>query len=219
MKKAFVLIVLFVMPIVIYMFFALASHNALFLDVIKKNMPELPQWKNQNNEVVQLENKITILGFLGNQPQLSKGNLLNLNQKIFNKFKNFKDFQLLMICPLGTEEEIINVQKELKRYGAIDRWTFAFAEAADIQTYYNSLGLKEKIIAEQGSPFVYIIDKEKQLRGRNGKNKKGEQEYKESYDTSSASEMHNELTDDFKIILREYRLALKKNDPNQRKKG
>jgi hypothetical protein len=31
--------------------------------------------------------------------------------------------------------------------------------------------------------------------------------------------MHNELTDDFKIILREYRLALKKNDPNQRKKG
>lgn len=219
MKKAFVLIVLFVMPIIIYLFFALASHNALFLDIIKENVPELPQWKNQNDEVVQLEDKITILGFLGHQPQKSKGNLLNLNQKIFNKFKDFKDFQLLMICPENTNDEIIKIQKELTRYGAIDRWTFAFADTTSIKTYHNSLNLKEKLDLKNSLPLVYIIDKEKKLRGRNGKNKKGEKEYKESYDTSSASEMHNELTDDFKIILREYRLALKKNDPNQRKKG
>jgi len=219
MKKVFVLVVLFVMPIVIYLFFALASHNALFLDVIKKNVPELPLWKNQNNEVVQLENKITILGFIGSNPQMSKGNLLNLNQKIFNKFKDFKDFQLLMICPFGAENEIINIQKELKRYGSIDRWIFAFAEPQNIQNYIDQLELKEPINFTEDSQFVYIIDKDRNLRGRNSKNKKGEQEYKERYDTSSASEMHNELTDDFKIILREYRLALKKNDPNQRKKG
>ena len=41
-------------------------------------------------------------------------------------------------------------------------------------------------------------------------------EYKESYNTISAADLHNEMTDDIKIILREYRLALKKNK-NKRK--
>ena len=42
------------------------------------------------------------------------------------------------------------------------------------------------------------------------KTKKGEEEYKESYNTISAADLHNEMTDDVKIILREYRLALKR---------
>ena len=63
---------------------------------------------------------------------------------------------------------------------------------------------------------VIIVDKELNHRGRKGKNKKGEEEYKESYNTISAADLHNEMTDDVKIILREYRLALKKNK-NERK--
>ena len=60
------------------------------------------------------------------------------------------------------------------------------------------------------------MDKELNHRGRKGKNKKGKEEYKESYNTISAADLHNEMTDDVKIILREYRLALKKNN-NARK--
>jgi hypothetical protein len=63
---------------------------------------------------------------------------------------------------------------------------------------------------------VIIVDKERNHRGRKGKNKKGVAEYKESYNTISAADLHNEMTDDVKIILREYRLALKKNK-NERK--
>jgi hypothetical protein len=219
MKKAIVLIALFVMPIVIYLFFALASHNALFLPVINEKIPELPTWESTNGEQVKLKDKITILGFLGQNAESNKGNLLNLNQKIFNKFKDFKDFQLVMVCNLGTENQIEIIKKELSRYGEIGRWTFVYANPNEMETYFNQLEVKQKLIGNQGTPQVFIIDKEQKLRGRKGKNKKGEEEYKESYDTRSASEMHNELTDDFKIILREYRLALKKNDPNQRKKG
>ena len=54
------------------------------------------------------------------------------------------------------------------------------------------------------------------LCGRKGKNKKGDEEYKESYNTISAADLHNEMTDDVKIMLREYRLALKRNH-NKRK--
>jgi hypothetical protein len=60
------------------------------------------------------------------------------------------------------------------------------------------------------------VDKELNHRGRKGQNKKGQEEYKESYNTISAADLHNEMTDDVKIILREYRLALKKNN-NARK--
>jgi hypothetical protein len=59
--------------------------------------------------------------------------------------------------------------------------------------------------------MVYIIDKKRNLRGRKGKSVKGEEEYKEGYNTSLVSELHNEMTDDVKVILAEYRLALKIN--------
>ncbi len=54
------------------------------------------------------------------------------------------------------------------------------------------------------------------LRGRKGKNNKDEEEYREGYNTSLVSELHNEMTDDVKIILAEYRLALKRIMPIER---
>jgi hypothetical protein len=50
---------------------------------------------------------------------------------------------------------------------------------------------------------VYILDKERNLRGK--------EVYKEGYSTFSPAELSNEMLDDFKVILYEYRAALKKN--------
>jgi hypothetical protein len=44
----------------------------------------------------------------------------------------------------------------------------------------------------------------------------GEPEYKEGYNTTSASDLHNDMMDDVKIILAEYRLALKRNNANRK---
>ena len=41
-------------------------------------------------------------------------------------------------------------------------------------------------------------------------------EYRECYNSESAAELHNEMSDDVKILLREYRLALKKNNNNRK---
>ena len=62
---------------------------------------------------------------------------------------------------------------------------------------------------------VIIIDKDRSHRGRKGKDRDGNLEYKESYNTTSAADLHNDMSDDVKIMLREYRLALKRN--NKRK--
>ena len=50
------------------------------------------------------------------------------------------------------------------------------------------------------------------MRGR-----KEKKEYKEGYDTFHPAELSNEMLDDFKVILYEYRAALKKNNNASRK--
>jgi hypothetical protein len=45
---------------------------------------------------------------------------------------------------------------------------------------------------------------------------KDKDEYKEGYNAASPSDLYNEMTDDVKVILAEYRLALKRNNAKDR---
>ncbi len=213
MKKYFVLSVLFFLPIVAYMFFATASHNSLFLPVISKNHADVPsQFVSLNGEKISLDQKITILGFPGNDIEEVKANLFNLNQKIYNKYGGFKDFQMVMIMPEGNQEKIKAIMLEFRRLSNdLKNWHFLFGKPVEIENYFNSFKFKNSLDVHTGTSFVYIIDKEKSLRGRKGQKIKGKVEYRECYNTISAAELHNEMSDDVKILLREYRLALKKN--------
>lgn len=213
MKNKVVLIILFILPIVTYLIFASAKHNSLFLPTLSENNSEIPQdWTALRNEKVQLKDKITILGFTGTDMVEFKANMFNLNQKIYNKYFGFEDFQLVMIAPIGTEVEIQQMISELDRITEdMKGWKFVFATPDQIQRYHDSLHLKTSLNANAGTPNVIILDKNINHRGRIGKNKKGEEEFRESYNSSSAADLHNEMIDDVKIILREYRLALKKN--------
>ena len=107
MKKYLVLSVLFILPIVAYMFFATASHNSLFLPIISKNHADIPsQFVSLNNEKITFNKNITVLGFPGSDIEEVKANLFNLNQKIYNKYGGFKDFQMVMILPDGNQNKI-----------------------------------------------------------------------------------------------------------------
>lgn len=213
MKKKIVLIVLFIFPIVAYLIFASAKHNSLFLPTISENNKELPkEWLSNNQEIVVLQNKITIMGFLGSKVLESKGYLFNLNQKIYNKYFGFNDFQIVMIVSKGQEEAVKQVINDLEPLTEdMKGWKFVFAAPEEIQAYYDSFKLVGKLDASQNTPAVFIIDKDLKHRGRKGTDLRGQKEFKESYNTISPSELHNEMTDDVKIILREYRLALKRN--------
>lgn len=214
MKKYIVLIVLFVLPIVAYMFFATATHNSLFLPAISKNHKDIPNtFEALRGEQITLKDKITILGFPGDNMEEVKANLFNLNQKIYNKYSGFKDFQMVMIMPEGTQEEVLKIQAEFARITKeLQNWHFLFAKPVALETYYNTFRFQNTLNSHSGTSFVYIIDKNLTLRGRKDQKIKGKVEYKECYDSKSAAELHNEMSDDVKILLREYRLALKKNN-------
>ena len=74
-KKYFVLCILFIFPIVIYLFFAL-------LPVLTEDINDIKNLKTLSGDPIQLEDKISILGFWGKDLSKKKGDALNLNQKI-----------------------------------------------------------------------------------------------------------------------------------------
>jgi hypothetical protein len=210
MKKNLVLFVLFIFPIVAYLFFATGVNSFMFLPTVTRNVPDLVNWKSLRGEAVTLNNKITILGFTGNEIVKNKGNYFNLNQKIYNKNRDFKDFQFVMVAPVGTEDQVQEILRGLDDLTDTSKWLFVFAPTNEIQDYYDALKLKGKLDSHFGTPNVYIIDKKRDLRGRKDKD-----EYKEGYDASSNPDLYNEMTDDVKVILAEYRLALKKNNSDR----
>nr|WP_297308616.1 hypothetical protein [uncultured Flavobacterium sp.] len=212
MKKAFIIVALFIIPIVAYLFFALGENNFAKLPVVTENVPELPYLKTQNDSTIFLKNKITILGFTGDNISEIKGNITNLCHKIYSKNMEFVDFQVVYVAPKGTEDEINSLINVLSRDADLSKYYFVFAEPEQISNYYNKLNLVGGLNDNLGTTNVFIIDKKLNLRGRKGLNKKGVEEYREGYNTTSAADLHNEMSDDVKVILAEYRMALKKNN-------
>lgn len=212
MKKNIVLFVLFILPIVAYLFFASGVNSYTKLPIISPKTADFGNWKSLNEEKVSLNSKVTILGFGGEKLLANRGNLFNLNQKIYQRYHGFKDLQFVYVCPIGTEEDAAKVLKALGAFTEISQWQFVFTTPAEIEKYYNQLHLSQKLDVNLGTSNVYIIDKERNLRGR-----KEKKDYKEGYDTFHPAELSNEMLDDFKVILYEYRAALKKNNNASRK--
>jgi hypothetical protein len=211
MKKNIVLFVLFVLPIVAYLFFASGVNSFSKLPTITPKIADFGDWKSLKGEKLTLDNKITVLGFAGSKILNNRGNYFNLNEKIYKRYHGFEDLQFVIICPLGTEQEAQKVVDALSPFTDVSGWNFIFASPDEIKVFYDQLHLKGKLDANLGSSNVYIVDKERNLRGRKGENKDKKEEYKEGYDTFHPSELSNDMLDDFKIILYEYRAALKKN--------
>jgi hypothetical protein len=187
------------------------------LPTLTKSIPDIASWSKADGSKATLNNKITVLGFIGYDVEKHKGGFFNLYEKIYSRNKDFKDFQMVMILPEGTQSKVAQLQESLKKLGPQTNWNFVFASPADIQSFYNSMHLVGKLDDQLGTPNVYIIDKKRNLRGRKGQNKKGEEEYQEGYNTFKVSDLYNNMIDDVKVILAEYRLALKVNNKAKRK--
>lgn len=218
MRKKAVLITLFILPLVVYLFFATGVNSFMRLPVVTTKIENInPKWVSLNGERVSLDEKITILGFSGEDIIDNRGNYFLLTDKIYKKNKEFSDFQVVFVAPEGTQEEVKSILKRLASLTDVSGYHFVFAPTEEITKYFSALKLEGKLDGDFGTKFVYIVDKDRNLRGRKGKSVQGDPEYKEGYNINSSAELHNEMTDDVKIILAEYRLALKKNKNASRK--
>ena len=189
---------------VAYLFFASGINNFAKLPVLTESIEELELITDKD-----FNNKISILLFLGNDIENREGDALNLNQKIYKRFYQFKDFQFISISPLGNENKT-NLLKEKLSSGTntdMKNWSFIHLDNDKINELFSSLNTNLKLDENFSSPYAYIIDKFSSLRGRDDSDG-----IKFGYDSRSVADINNNMLDDVKIILAEYRLALKKNN-------
>jgi hypothetical protein len=204
MRKYIVLTILFVLPLVVYLFFASGINHFAQLPVLTNNVADVSDYSQES-----FKNKITILGFFGNNLQNKHGDALNLNQKIYKRFYLFKDFQFLMVQPKGTDSLVLNLKNDLKTGTDTDliNWKFITLENDELISLFNSLNTNISLDLNFGTPYVFIIDRDSNLRGRDD-----DDGIKYGYDSRSVADINNNMLDDVKVILAEYRMALKKNN-------
>lgn len=189
---------------VAYLFFASGINNFAKLPVLTENIEELELITKK-----EFNNKISILLFLGNDIENREGDALNLNQKIYKRFYQFKDFQFLMIQPEGTDSLVTDLKNDLKSGTDTDliNWKFISLENDQLKSVFNSLETDISLDSNNGTPYVFIVDRDANLRGRDD-----EDGIKYGYDSRSVADINNNMLDDVKVILAEYRMALKKNN-------
>ena len=204
MRKYIVLTILFVLPLVVYLFFASGINHFAQLPVLKDSITDVSDYSQES-----FKNKITILGFFGSNVQDKHGDALNLNQKIYKRFYQFKDFQFLMIQPIGTDSLVLNLKNDLRRGTDTDliNWKFISLGKEELNSVFNSLNTNISLDSNYGTPYVFIIDRDSNLRGRDD-----DDGIKYGYDSRSVADINNNMLDDVKVILAEYRMALKKNN-------
>jgi len=209
-KKYLILSFLFFSPIFIYIFLVSGINNFARLPILTTNVIDI-QSINGNLQGISLKDNISILGFWGGDVNLRKSEALNLNQKIYRRFFQFQDFQFVFLTTKDQETNINNLKEELTRGVGTDlkKWNFIFTDEKEIQKIYNSLKTDIELSEENSTPYVFIIDRDLNLRGRDDDEDIGKLY---GFNAESVAEINNKMVDDVKIILAEYRLALKKND-------
>ncbi|CAM1343061.1 hypothetical protein [Tenacibaculum amylolyticum] len=211
-KKYIVLFSLFIVPLLFYVLLSMGINNFAKLPVLTKNVTDISVIDSEN----ELSQKISIIIFPGKQISTIKGEIFNLNQKIYKPFYGFKDFQMIAVIPSEAKVEAEKIKKEVGAYTNMINWRFVFADDAVIKAFYESFKTNKPLDANLHSSDAFIIDKEVSLRGRNN-DKDSVDGLLYGYNMKSVGELNDKMKDDVKVVLAEYRLALKKNSADRKK--
>ena len=206
LNKKLVLGILFVFPLLVYLFFASGKNNFAKLPILTERVNELP--KGYLGGKIKLKNKITILGYWGGDLKNKKAEALNLNEKIYNRFYQFDDFQFVFFVDTFQIKQVQELKNELVKgvWTDISRWNFLHTTSENMKTHFSSLKTPFLLDESGNTPYVFIIDKDLSLRGRNDDEDSGTLY---AFDARSVAQINKKMIDDVKVILAEYRLALK----------
>jgi hypothetical protein len=213
-KKYLVLGILFVLPITVYLFFASGVNQFAKLPKLSEKPIFINTLVDQNGRDLTTIDKITILGFLGQDVLKHKAEVFNLAHKIYKKNYQFEDFQMLFLATRDQDSAVDALKQEFTQIADPVNFRVALTNLDSITEIHHQLNTPHPLDELGASSYVYIIDKESQLRGRE---QSQYQEFGMGYDAANYAIINNEMNDDIKIILAEYRLALKKYKSSRKK--
>ena len=210
LKKYLILGFLFFFPIFVYVFLSTGINNFAKLPVLTEAVMDIENIEG-NSANVSLKNKISVVAFWGGDVNNKKSEALNLNQKIYKRFYEFQDFQFVLLHDKSDNEAIEDLKSDLVSGVGTDlkNWNFIPTTQSNIKMIFDSFKTNIDLDNSFSTPYVFIVDRNLSLRGRDDDEDIG---MLFGFNSQSVAEINNKMVDDVKIILAEYRLALKKND-------
>ena len=210
LKKYLILGFLFFFPIFVYVFLSTGINNFAKLPVLTETVMDIENIEG-NIANVSFKNKISVVAFWGGDVNNKKSEALNLNQKIYKRFYEFQDFQFVLLHDKNDNEAIEDLKSDLVSGVGTDlkNWNFISTTQSNIKMIFDSFKTNIDLDNNFSTPYVFIIDRNLSLRGRDDDEDIG---MLFGFNSQSVAEINNKMVDDVKIILAEYRLALKKND-------
>ena len=204
-KKRVVLFLLFIFPLICFLILSTGENNFKKLPVVRENI--------QNLSKINLENKVSVVCFLGSDANTLSTGILNLNEKIYKKFIDYNDFQIVALYPKEAETEALRLKDDLSKYTNMVKWKFLPLEDSEIKDFYNSFNLSDSL-QSLGSTKAFLIDKNVNLRGRTD-----DKDFTDGlllgYNLNSVAELNSKLKDDIKVLFYEYYAAFKDRNKNK----
>ena len=216
-RKWIILGILFLLPVIFLLFLYPSTHNYNTLDIVNEDIVEVEFFNFIDNRKTNFEGNITVLNFLGDKPMENITGALNLKELVYDKFKGFKKFQIISISSLNSEKSLESVKKELMKSDELKYWFFATTSNEEINKIYSSLRYHNELDSSNYTSEVYIIDKQRNQRGRIDDRDNNQIENKidpfglYSYNSIIVSEIKKKMNDDIRILFTEYRQKRKGN--------
>lgn len=225
-RKYLVLFVLLLLPSLLYLFLIQGKHNFVHLPFVtyqdelgETHVRQSPNFRliNQNGDTLtrsDMLGKVHVVDFFFTScPSICPIMTANMT-KLQERFAHYDDFNLLSL----TVDPVRDTPEVLKEY-AVSRkvdtanWHFLTGEKDSI--YKAAYGFLSSAMEDESAPggflhteYFVLVDKEGRMRSREDDNGN----IIAVYDGTSAAHI-NDLIDDIKVLIAEYNLELKKNNP------
>ncbi|MEJ2112290.1 MAG: hypothetical protein P8X62_00785 [Flavobacteriaceae bacterium] len=217
LKRNLVLGILFFLPVTFLMFLYPSTHNYNTLDIVDVKVNEIEHFKSDSDNAIILKDHLTVLGFFGSNPMNNVIAASNLKELVYDKFKGFKKFQIVIVVLEGYEDEAEQLKKEISLYEDLKYWHFVYGDKNQIQQVFNSLKADLTLNEQLSSNEVFIIDIDLCQRGRIDDRSDNEITKDKpifglsSYDCIEVAEIKNKMSEDLRILFTEYRQKRKGN--------
>jgi hypothetical protein len=208
-KKGIILSVLFLGPLVFYIFLSLGIYH-------HANLPILTEKVEDVKGDVTFNAHFSVVSFLGTDIENEKGGLFNLNEVIYKRYRKSLYFQSVLITPKGTESQIDALKKKLKTYTDIENWKFVFMDAEEIKSLFKSFDSPYTLKDNLSSEYTFIIDRALRLRGRKD-DEDTENGRLYGYNMNSVNDLKNKMKKDIEIIYYQLKKSLEKEKRRRRK--
>lgn len=203
--------ILFFLPVTFLLFLYPATHNYTPLDIVNEDVHDLNGFFSDAEDKVVLKDHITVLSFLGAKPMERLTATSNLKELVYDKFKGFKKFQVVLVVPEGKQNEAEQLRKEISLYEDLRFLHLVYGAPEEIMKVFNSLKHSEPLDANYATDNVFVIDKDLNQRGRiddrsdNDIEKNAQVYGLNAYNSIEVATIKNKMSEDLRILFTEYR--------------